>query len=74
MLLVLLAVPAFVSLGFWQWHRGEYRSALWADFERADVPAIEANAAALDRLPRFTRVQVESAWRPSKSPIISEPM
>ena len=28
------------------------------DFERADVPAIEANAASLEHLPRFTRVQV----------------
>jgi surfeit locus 1 family protein len=57
-LLVLLAVPAFVALGFWQWHRGEYRSRLWADFARADVPAIAANAASLEQLPRFTRVQV----------------
>jgi surfeit locus 1 family protein len=57
-LLVLLAVPAFVSLGFWQWHRGEYRSKLWADFARADVPAIESSADSLERLPRFTRVQV----------------
>jgi surfeit locus 1 family protein len=57
-LLVLLAVPLFVSLGFWQWHRGEYRSQLWAQFARADVPAIEANAASLEKLSRFTRVQV----------------
>lgn len=59
MLLTLVAVPAFVSLGSWQWHRGEYRQALWDDFERADVPAIEASAASLDSLPRFTRVRVE---------------
>jgi surfeit locus 1 family protein len=57
-LLVLLAVPLFVSLGFWQWHRGEYRSQLWAQFARADVPAIEASAASLEQLPKFTRVQV----------------
>jgi len=57
-LLVLLAAPAFVSLGFWQWHRGEYRSKLWADFARADIPAIEASAESLEQLPRFTRVQV----------------
>jgi surfeit locus 1 family protein len=61
-LLVLLAVPAFVSLGFWQWHRGEYRSALWADFERSDVAAIEASAASVERLPRFTRVQVSGEY------------
>lgn len=59
---MLLAVPAFVSLGFWQWHRGEYRSRVWADFERADVPAIEATAASIERLPRFTRVQVEGEF------------
>ena len=58
MLLVLLAVPAFVSLGFWQWHRGEYRQQLWADFARAEVPAIDASSASLERLPRFTRVRV----------------
>ncbi len=58
MLLVLLAVPAFVSLGFWQWHRGDYRSRVWADFERADVAAIDASSATLERLPRFTRVRV----------------
>lgn len=58
MLLVLLAVPAFVSLGFWQWHRGEYRQQLWADFARADAPAIDASSASLERLPRFTRVRV----------------
>jgi surfeit locus 1 family protein len=55
-------VPAFVSLGFWQWHRGEYRSQLWADFARADVSAIDANAASLERLPRFTRVQVRGEF------------
>ena len=62
MLLVLLAVPAFVSLGFWQWHRGEYRSRLWADFARADIPAIDASADSLQRLPRFTRVRVEGQF------------
>jgi surfeit locus 1 family protein len=61
-LLVLLAVPAFVWLGFWQWHRGEYRSRLWADFQRADVPAIQANAATVESLPRFTRVQVRGEF------------
>jgi len=69
-LLVLLAVPAFVALGFWQWHRGEYRSRLWADFERADVSAIEASAAALDTLPRFTRVQVAGEFDASRQVLL----
>lgn len=62
MLLVLLAVPVFVSLGFWQWQRGEYRSRQWADFQRADVAAIDTSAASLERLPRFTRVQVRGEF------------
>jgi surfeit locus 1 family protein len=63
-------VPAFVSLGFWQWHRGEYRSALWADFQRADVPAIAANAASLERLPRFTRIRVEGEFDPDRQVLL----
>lgn len=70
MLLVLLAVPAFVSLGFWQWHRGEYRQQLWADFERADVPAVDATAAALERLPRFTRVRVAGEFDAARQVLI----
>jgi surfeit locus 1 family protein len=62
LLLLGLAVPLFVVLGFWQWHRGEYRSAVWADFERADIAAIETNAAVLQSLPRFTRVSVRGEF------------
>ena len=62
MLLTAAVVPLFVSLGFWQWHRGEYRSAQWDAFARADVPAIESNAATLERLPRFTRVRVSGEF------------
>ena len=63
---VLLAVPLFVSLGLWQWHRGEYRSAQWAEFSRTDVAPIEATAASLERLPRFTRVHVSGEFDPQK--------
>jgi surfeit locus 1 family protein len=51
-------VVLFVNLGFWQWHRGEYRREIWQQFERADQPAIEAPAAGLAGLPLFTRVRV----------------
>lgn len=63
---VLLAVPLFVSLGFWQWHRGEYRSAQWADFARTDVAPVETSAGSLERLPRFTRVRVSGEFEPAK--------
>lgn len=61
-LLVLLAVPGFVWLGFWQWHRGEYRSRQWAAFARTDVAAVETSAATLARLDRFTRVRVSGEF------------
>ncbi|HXR50886.1 MAG TPA: SURF1 family protein [Steroidobacteraceae bacterium] len=65
-LAVLLVVPLFVSLGFWQWHRGEHRSAQWAEFSRTDVPAVEASAASLERLERFTRVRVSGVLDPQR--------
>jgi surfeit locus 1 family protein len=61
-LLTAAVIPLFVSLGFWQWHRGEYRSAQWDAFAHADVPAIESSAATLERLPRFTRVRVNGQF------------
>jgi len=61
---VLLAVPLFVSLGFWQWHRGEHRSAQWAEFSRTDVAAVEASADSLERLERFRRVRVSGEFDP----------
>lgn len=61
-LLTLAAVLLFVSLGLWQWHRGEYRREQWASFARSDAPAVEANVEALQRLPRFTRVRVSGQF------------
>jgi surfeit locus 1 family protein len=58
LLLTAAVLPLFISLGFWQWNRGEYRSAQWQQFARSDQPAIEATATSLARLPQFTRVRV----------------
>jgi len=53
-----VAVPLFISLGFWQWHRGDHRREVWDAFASTDVPAVEATASSLARLPRYTRVQI----------------
>lgn len=53
-----IAVPAFISLGFWQWGRGEHRREVWDAFEMAAAPAFEAAASELPRLPPYTRVRV----------------
>jgi surfeit locus 1 family protein len=57
-LLTAAVIPVFLSLGFWQWHRGEYRQAQWDAFAQADIPAVESSASHLTQLPRFTRVRV----------------
>jgi surfeit locus 1 family protein len=61
-LLTAAAVPLFVLLGFWQWQRGEHRSAQWQAFASTDVPATEATAATFESLPRFTRVFVRGQF------------
>jgi surfeit locus 1 family protein len=61
-LLTLVAVPLFIALGRWQWHRGEYRSAQWESFARSDLPAVDTSAATIERLPRFTRVRVAGVF------------
>jgi surfeit locus 1 family protein len=57
-LLTVAALPLFVALGFWQWQRGQARQAQWEEFARTDAPAVQASAASLATLPRFSRVRV----------------
>ncbi len=58
--LILLAV--FVSLGRWQWHRGETRQLAWAEFERqTSLPAIDAPAD-LDAAPRYQVIRMRGRF------------
>lgn len=57
LLLTAAACTLFVNLGFWQWHRGEHRQAIWAAFQQVG-PAVPATGRELLTLPRFTRVEV----------------
>lgn len=59
--LVLLTAGAcalFTTLGFWQWHRGQYREKLWASFAEEAGEVQVTGAADLARLARYTRVAV----------------
>ena len=61
-LMVLLAVAGcalFTTLGFWQWHRGQYREQVWERFQHDTTTPAQATAARLPDLPRFTRVRVQ---------------
>jgi surfeit locus 1 family protein len=62
-ILITAAVMAlFVRLGFWQWQRGEYRSAQWQEFARGDQPPVEATGSSLARLPQYTRVHLAGSF------------
>ncbi len=57
--LVLLGV--FVSLGRWQWARGETKQAVWAEFQR-QAAAEPLGTRRFDELPRFASIEVEGVF------------
>jgi surfeit locus 1 family protein len=57
-LLTAALLPLFLSLGLWQWNRGQARQQDWDQFARADLPAAEVPAARLAEMPRYARVRV----------------
>jgi len=61
-LLTAALLPVFVSLGLWQWNRGQERQASWDEFTRVDAPAAEVGASRIPALPRYTRVRVEGRF------------
>ncbi|RYZ66174.1 MAG: SURF1 family protein, partial [Proteobacteria bacterium] len=61
-LLTALACVVFVSLGRWQWSRGDYRTAQWAAFDNADAAARVTTADALDSIERYARVEVRGEY------------
>lgn len=61
LILTIAACVLFVSLGRWQWSRGEHRAEQWREFdasESATATIRDATAAELAALPRFTRVRL----------------
>ena len=63
-LITLALFVAFVCLGRWQWHRGEAKQAVWAEFAHApaDAPRVEAN---VDSLERFARIELAGHYEPA---------
>ncbi len=58
-LLAVAGCTLFTSLGFWQWHRGQYRQGLWAQFEAdASVQREISDSAQLAGAARYARIRV----------------
>jgi surfeit locus 1 family protein len=62
-LATLVLLGAFVSLGRWQWHRGEAKQAVWAEYARDVAPEPLGNRNP-DELPRFSRVSLQGHYLP----------
>jgi cytochrome oxidase assembly protein ShyY1 len=60
-LLTLVAISAFMGLGFWQYQRGTARAAQWREFTAAGA-AQDVDAVQMVALPRWTRVRVRGQW------------
>ncbi|MEO8018025.1 MAG: SURF1 family protein [Pseudomonadota bacterium] len=62
-LLTILLLAAFIGLGRWQWHRGEAKQAVWAEYER-NAPAKELGNRSLDSVDRFARLELSGVFEP----------
>jgi cytochrome oxidase assembly protein ShyY1 len=60
-LITLVLLTVFVSLGRWQWHRGEQKQQVWAEFERhTDAP--QDGDRGIDALPLFSSVSLRGSY------------
>ncbi len=62
-LLALVVFLAFVGLGRWQWHRGAAKQATWDEYQR-DLPPVHVAEPDLDRIERFTRLELDGHFEP----------
>lgn len=60
--LTVLLLGLFVSLGRWQWTRGDFKQGLQEQFERGSELAVPLGSRTSAALPRFTRVSVSGRW------------
>jgi surfeit locus 1 family protein len=61
-LATLLLLALFVSLGRWQWHRGEAKQLIWADFDREmHLPPVDTPPR-LDSAPRYQAIRIQGRF------------
>jgi surfeit locus 1 family protein len=65
-LLTLILLVLFVSLGRWQWHRGEGKQALWDAYERSDAAAQVDAHIDFDTAARFKTVAIRGHFEPKR--------
>jgi surfeit locus 1 family protein len=65
-LLTLALLIAFVSLGRWQWERGQAREAQWESYERASEEPLPLGSRSLGDVHRFQRVKLSGRYDPTR--------
>jgi len=63
-LITLLLLTLFVGLGRWQWHRGEAKQAVWAEYER-NAGATPLGSRPLDSVDRFAHLELTGEFEPA---------
>ncbi len=62
--LTVLLLAAFVNLGAWQWHRGEARQSVWAEYQKNGAPLRVTTH--VDEVERFKRVSLDGHFEPTR--------
>jgi surfeit locus 1 family protein len=62
--LTVLLLAAFVNLGAWQWHRGEARQSVWAEYQKSAAPL--RVTAHVDEVERFKRIALDGHFEPAR--------
>ena len=62
-LVTLALLTLFVVLGRWQWHRGEAKEAVWAEYER-HAASVPLGSRGFDRVDRFAPIEISGTFEP----------
>jgi surfeit locus 1 family protein len=62
-LVTLVLLTLFIVLGRWQWHRGEAKEAVWAEYER-DAASMPLGSRALGDIARFAHIELNGTFEP----------
>ena len=62
-LITLVLLTLFVSLGRWQWHRGEAKQAVWTEYER-NAASVPLGTREFDSIDRFARLELSGTYEP----------
>ncbi|MGH8140623.1 MAG: SURF1 family protein [Steroidobacteraceae bacterium] len=64
-LLTILLCAVFVSLGRWQWHRGQARQAQWDEFSAGAERVLPLGSQGVDQVARFQRISLVGRFDPA---------